>query len=104
MVNPDNWRIIETEFPRENLHHKETIFTIGNGYFSSRGSFEEGFPGEIATTFVHGVFNDVPTFASELVNFPDPFSLWIFLEDEQWASQAGCHLGKPTRAAGDPLF
>lgn len=78
----NNWRIFEDEFPLENLHHKETVFTIGNGYLSTRGTFEEGFPDELATTFVHGVFNDVPTFGVELVNFPNPFHLSIRFGDE----------------------
>lgn len=82
MTASDNWHIFEPAFPIKKVHHKETVFTIGNGYLASRGSFEEGYPGEIATTFVHGVFNDVPTFGTELVNFPNPFSLTIFLGDE----------------------
>ena len=28
------------------LGSKETMFTIGNGYLGTRGTFEEGFPGE----------------------------------------------------------
>jgi len=85
----DNWRITETDFPAEKLHHKETVFTIGNGYLSSRGAFEEGYPGENVTTFVHGVFNAVPTFGTELVNFPSPFHLAIFLGDEAFRLDRG---------------
>jgi trehalose/maltose hydrolase-like predicted phosphorylase len=89
MISPVNWHIVEDEFPNPNYHHKETVFTIGNGYLSSRGSFEEGYPGENATTFVHGVFNHVPTFTTELVNFPKWFSLKIFLEGEEFRLDHG---------------
>ncbi len=82
MTASGNWRIVETAFPAEKIHHKETVFTIGNGYLSSRGAFEEGYPGEIATTFVHGVFNAAPTFGTELVNFPSPFYLSLHFDDE----------------------
>jgi len=85
----ENWRIIETKFPKENLNHNETVFTIGNGYMSCRGSFEEGYPGEVATTFVHGVFNDVPTYHTELVNFPNIFSMRILMEDEVFDLSTG---------------
>lgn len=89
MDKKHNWLIRETEFPQNNMNHKETVFTIGNGYFSSRGSYEEGYPGENATTFVHGVFNDVPVFQTELVNFPSWFALRVFLEDEEFTLSTG---------------
>jgi kojibiose phosphorylase len=38
------WKIVEAAFQPEKLRHKETIFTIGNGYLSTRGVFEEGYP------------------------------------------------------------
>lgn len=84
-----NWFIEEDHYSSSHYHHKETVFTIGNGYFSSRGSFEEGFSDEIATTFVHGVFNDVPTFGTELVNFPKWYSLAIILGDEPFRMDSG---------------
>ena len=36
------WYITEERFVPEDLHHKETVFTLGNGYLGTRGSFEEG--------------------------------------------------------------
>ena len=89
MSREQNWHITEETFPDGKINHKETVFSIGNGYFSTRGSFEEGFPGEIATTFVHGVFNDVPIFGTELVNFPNIFSMRVLLEDEVFALDSG---------------
>lgn len=73
------WTIIEDTFNPASQHHKETIFTIGNGYLSTRGAFEEGYPGEHRATFLHGVFDDAPIVFTELANAPDwlAFSIWI---------------------------
>jgi trehalose/maltose hydrolase-like predicted phosphorylase len=89
MEKLENWIIREEAFPFKRYHHKETVFTIGNGYFSTRGSFEEGFPGDMATTFVGGVFNDVPLYGTELVNFPNPFALEILLDGEMFQLDYG---------------
>jgi len=76
---PSNWHVIETTFDPERLHHKETVFTIGNGYLGTRGTFEEGYPGDWPATLVHGVFDDHPSVYTELVNLPNwlPFDLLI---------------------------
>jgi kojibiose phosphorylase len=71
-----NWQIIEDRFDPASLHHKETVFTIGNGYLGTRGAFEEGYPDQMAATLVHGVFDDVPIVYTELANAPD----WLNLE------------------------
>ena len=60
------WTVIETEFNAAQQHHKETLFTIGNGYLGTRGSFEEGYRGDCAATLIHGVYDDVPVMYSEL--------------------------------------
>ncbi|MGA7936480.1 MAG: hypothetical protein WCA35_23200, partial [Kovacikia sp.] len=39
-----NWTLTESQFNPEQLHARETVFTIGNGYLGTRGSFEEGYP------------------------------------------------------------
>jgi kojibiose phosphorylase len=60
-------------------HHLETIFTIGNGHISLRGSAEEGAPGENAASFMHGVWDDMPVSRTELANLPRwwGFDLWV---------------------------
>ncbi|MFN8425760.1 MAG: hypothetical protein U0X87_05820 [Anaerolineales bacterium] len=65
------WTFSENSFNPESQNHKETIFTIGNGYLSTRGAMEEGYPKERRATFVHGVFDDVPLVFTELANSPD---------------------------------
>jgi trehalose/maltose hydrolase-like predicted phosphorylase len=85
----EDWSVIETNFAPEQLHHSETIFTIGNGYMGTRGAFEEAFPGEVRSTFLHGVFDDVPVFFTELANAPDWMELEIILEGERFGLDYG---------------
>ncbi|MEJ5198683.1 MAG: hypothetical protein WHX53_07150, partial [Anaerolineae bacterium] len=60
----------EPAFEPERQRHKETVFTIGNGNFCVRGSFEEGYPGENAASFMHRVWDDMPINFTELANLP----------------------------------
>src|SRR5689334_14591017 len=76
------WKIIEENFDPNKQHHKETVFTIGNGYLSTRGAFEERYPAEMRATFLHGVFDDAPVVLTALVNAPDWLELDIFLAGE----------------------
>jgi kojibiose phosphorylase len=83
------WTITENSFDPASQHHKETIFTIGNGYLSTRGSLEEGFPGERRATFLHGVFDDVPISFTELANAPDWLSTQVLLNGERFSLASG---------------
>lgn len=74
-----NWLVRETAFRRADLRARETVFTIGNGYLSSRGAFEEGVLGDLPTTLIHGVFDDAPLVETELANAPNWLSLGLFV-------------------------
>lgn len=84
-----NWIVTETEFDPTKLHHKETVFTIGNGYLGTRGAFEEGYPGSQPATLIHGVFDDVPVVYTELANCPDWLPVYIAVEDERFRLDQG---------------
>lgn len=73
----DNWHIIESKFDPKNLRSLETVFTIGNGYLGTRGTFEEGFPADQAATLINGLFDDVPIVHTELANTPNWLDLQI---------------------------
>lgn len=76
------WSIKEYPFHPEKLRYYETIFTIGNGYIGTRGSFEEGYDSDTPATFVHGLFNHADgELAPELVNCPDWTRLNIWVDD-----------------------
>jgi beta-phosphoglucomutase len=85
----EGWIIIEDAFDPSRLHHKETVFTMGNGYLSTRGSFEEGYPGARPATLVHGVFDDIPISYTELANCPDWPALTITVGDERFRLDRG---------------
>ena len=76
------WTVTETNFDPQHQNHSETLFTTGNGYLSTRGAMEEGFPGERRTTFLTGVFDHIPIVLTELANAPDWLELHILLSGE----------------------
>lgn len=66
------WELVELNFRPDELLHYETLFTIGNGYLSTRGAFEEGFEGETPATLVHGIYDHAPgMLVPELANTPN---------------------------------
>jgi trehalose/maltose hydrolase-like predicted phosphorylase len=83
------WIISEDAFDPARQNHAETLFTIGNGYLSTRGALEENTHGDCRATFVHGVFNDSPVVFSELANAPDWLPLEIFLDGERFSLETG---------------
>lgn len=83
------WHIEQTRFDPQSQRHWETVFTIGNGVFCTRGVFEEGYHGEERATFMHGLFDDVPLHFTELVNLPDALELEIFLAGERFSLEQG---------------
>jgi len=87
------WTLVETEFDPARLHRQETVFTLGNGYLGTRGAFEEGYPGDWPTTFIHGVYDDVPIVYTELANCPDWLPLAVFVKGERFRLDRGQVLG-----------
>lgn len=91
-----NWIVLETteaEFHPTQIHQKETVFTIGNGYLGTRGSFEEGYPNAWPATLIHGVYDDVPIVHTELANCPDWLPLIIFINGDRFRLDEGQVLG-----------
>src|SRR5690242_4865675 len=85
----DPWILSEDSFDPQKSHHKETIFTIGNGYLCTRGAFEEGDPGDRRATFIHGVFDDAPIVVTELANAPDWLPLVVYIGGERFSMRVG---------------
>lgn len=91
-MNRMDWTVIETAeaaFNPTQLHHKETVFTLSNGYLGTRGSFEEGYPGDGAATLINGVYDDAPIVSPELVNCPDWLSLQILIDGDRFRLDQG---------------
>ncbi len=88
-----DWSVIETQFDPTQLHYKETVFTIGNGYLGTRGSLEEGYRGAMGATLIHGVYDDVPVVHTELANCPDWLPLVVIVNGDRFRLDQGEILG-----------
>lgn len=70
-IGVSTWHVVEDRFVPSLASGRESIFTIGNGYLSTRGSFEEKTPGEIRATFIQGLFVTPPEELPLLGAVPD---------------------------------
>jgi beta-phosphoglucomutase len=84
-----DWTLIEPEFDPAKLRARETVFTIGNGYLGTRGSFEEGYPNALPITLINGVYDDIPVVYTELANCPDWLLLVVIINGEQFRLDRG---------------
>ncbi|MBD2353617.1 beta-phosphoglucomutase [Tolypothrix sp. FACHB-123] len=84
-----DWNVIETEFDPAQLHHKETVFSLSNGYLGTRGSFEEGYPQDSAATLIHGLYDKVAIAYTELVNCPSWLPLTIKVAGDRFTMDSG---------------
>src|SRR5258705_13775824 len=76
------WQINEDIFNPQTMHSQETVFTIGNGYFGTRGTFEEGYPKAMPATLLFGVFDSIDVGKEELANTPDWLLIKLFVNGE----------------------
>ncbi len=83
------WVELHAHFDPAEQHHRETIFTTGNGYFCSRGSLEEGHPGDHPLTLAHGVFDDMPIVYTELANLPNWLDMTIHVNGQLYRLDQG---------------
>jgi kojibiose phosphorylase len=86
-MNP--WYIEEKEFDPKKLHGRETVYTIGNGYFGTRGAFEEEYPKATPATLLFGVFDKVAIAKEELANVPDWLTIKLFVNNERFRLDEG---------------
>jgi len=86
-VNP--WNIDENTFDPKKLHSHETVYTIGNGYFGTRGTFEEDFPRATPGTLLWGVFDKISVGNEELANVPDWLIIKLFVNGERFRLDRG---------------
>ena len=84
-----DWILNEVQFAPDQLHSRETVFTIGNGYLGTRGTFEEGYPRSSPATLVHGVYDEVPIVYTELANCPDWLSLVVTVDGDRFRLDKG---------------
>ena len=87
------WQVNEDTFDPQQLHAQETVYTIGNGYFGTRGTFEEGYPQDNQATLLFGVFDRIEVGRAELANVPDWLPIKLFVNGERFRLDRGKILG-----------
>ncbi len=85
------WQISEDTFNPETKHMRsqETVYSIGNGYFCTRGTFEEGYSRATPATLLFGVFDAVAIAKEELANAPDWTPLGLTINGERFRLDKG---------------
>ncbi|MFL5627249.1 MAG: glycoside hydrolase family 65 protein [Ktedonobacteraceae bacterium] len=83
------WQINEDSFNPQTMHSQETVFTIGNGYFGTRGTFEVGYPNAMPATILFGVFDELDIGKEELANAPDWLLIKLFVNGERFRMDKG---------------
>src|SRR3954463_4875870 len=81
------WTVLEEGFDPAQANTFETLFTVGNGYLGTRGSFEESHEGSLPGTFLRGVFDHHDSAVMELVKAPD----WVALAVEVDGTRLDVH-------------
>jgi kojibiose phosphorylase len=84
-----DWTVRETQLEPDQFRYRETVFTIGNGYLGTRGSFEEGYSHALPATFIHGVYDEVPIVYTELANCPDWLPFTITIDGDRFRLEKG---------------
>ena len=64
----------------ERANVRETLCTVGNGYLGTRGTLEEGHPGDLSGTYLAGVYDDHDSPVIDLVNAPDWLSFAVYVD------------------------
>ncbi len=83
------WQITEERFDPKTMHAHESVYTVGNGYFATRGTFEERYFGANPGTLLYGVFDDIPIGKEELANAPDWLPIKLFINGERFQLTRG---------------
>ncbi len=71
VLSGPEWLVTESGFDPARANVYETLCTVGNGYLGTRGTLEEGHPGDLSGTYLNGVYDDHDSPVIDLVNVPD---------------------------------
>ena len=64
------WTVVEEHFDPARQRAQETVFSIGNGRFATRGSLEEGNRSNRPATLVHGIYAPHHSRTASLPTYP----------------------------------
>lgn len=78
-LSSEDWLVREDAFSIDEIGTYETLFTVGNGYQGTRGSFAEGLVEELSGTYLAGVYDDHDANVIDQVNVQSwlPFSIRV---------------------------
>jgi len=82
-LSDESWHITEDGWDPATQASYESIFTLGNGYLSSRGALEGGPFGSSVGTYIAGIFDNTGAQVTELINAPNPFYIKITSKGEK---------------------
>ncbi len=100
-LDNDNWKISYDDYFPEKEKTRETLLTIGNGYFGTRGAMEGAVAGEFnyPGTYVAGLYNRLTSMVGDreienedFVNIPNWLFVNIKIEDEPWIDLNDCEI------------
>jgi len=92
---PDDWKIIETQFEPERGRDSESIFALGNGMMGQRANFEETYSGDtLQGTYVAGIYypdktmvgwwkNGYPEYFAKVPNAPSWTGIRVTVDGEE---------------------
>ena len=87
-IRPNEWKIIEEGFDKENVTASESIFSLGNGAMGQRANFEESYSGDtLQGSYIGGIYypdktrvgwwkNGYPEYFAKVLNAPN----WIGID------------------------
>ncbi len=92
-LEKDNWSLTYSDYVPGKEKTRETLLTVGNGYFGTRGALEECYGGQInyPGTYIAGLYNRLVSKVGErdvenedFVNCPNWLPVRFKVEDEEW--------------------
>ncbi|MGH8959448.1 MAG: hypothetical protein ACRDVK_12340, partial [Acidimicrobiia bacterium] len=81
----NTWSLVENRFVPSLASGHEALFTTGNGYLSTRGSFEESYPGEERASFIQGLWVTPPGELPLLGAVPDWTGVELYLNGTRFS-------------------
>jgi len=82
-LSKESWLIRESGWDRDRQNVRETQMTLGNGYLSSRGILEE-IPYDCQPgTFIAGLYDEIGSQVTEIVNLPNPVNFRLVVQGEK---------------------
>ncbi len=90
------WKLTHNKFNPEEESLREALYTLGNGYFGTRGAGEEVVSSKVhyPGTYIAGVYNTLPTeiakrtiYNEDFVNCPNWLMLYFRIDDDPWINR-----------------